>query len=275
MSVPKPPRYHRAFEHPGEDAGIHEARERFFHALHRVEPRVTGDLTGEPLMLYRPIYQAWRAKTDRYTGWFLGMEFGSLPGWSHFEYATSRDPESHRWLRDLLLKWSRKWRLTDGWCLEAAVETLADLSAGDDDPPAPRPLHYLGQRMVELPFNEDALRFTFSRRGWEPTLESWGTASDRLTDAFKRELAAYRERVERQAKDAGLKPPRQGRHRKGDHLEWLARYVVGYEDVDDIVSSSDTPLSRQAVEQAIDGAAARIGLTIPERQAPLRTSHAT
>lgn len=257
MSVPKPPRYHRAFEHPGEDAGIHEARERFFHALHRVEPRVTGDLTGEPLMLYRPIYQAWRAKTDRYTGWFLGMEFGSLPGWSHFEYATSRDPESHRWLRDLLLKWSRKWRLTDGWCLEAAVETLADLSADDDDPPAPRPLFYLGQRAVELPFGEDALRFSFSRRGWEPTLESWGTAKDRLKDAFERELQAYKVRVAAMASEAGLVKPPQPRDRGHDHMKWLARVVIDEDSYSLIARESGT--SRQAVSEAVQKQAAACG----------------
>jgi hypothetical protein len=266
MSSVRGPHPSRAFEHPGEDAGVHEERERFFQVLHRVEPRVAGDLMGEPLTLYRPIYEAWRSQTDRYTGWFLGMEFGPLPGWSHFEHVTSRDPASHHRLRELLLRWSRKWRLVDEWCLEAAAETLASLSADGDDP-APRPLHYLGSRMIELPFSEDTLRFTFSRRGWEPTLESWAAASDRLTDAFEGELKAYRERVEHLVRETGLTPPRRGRLREGDHLEWLARYVVGRESSDEIADSLG--ISRQAVEAGYHGAAGRIGLTLPDRQIPI------
>lgn len=246
----------RAFENPGDDASVDEARQRFFHAFHHVEPRVTGDLMSEPLTLYRPIYQAWRTRTDRYTGWSFGMLWGSLPGWEHFKHATSRDPTEHRRLRDLLLTWSKKWRLTDEWCLQAAVETLADLS-GDGDDPAPRPLYSLGTGMVELPFPEDALRFTFSSRGWEPTLESWSSAKDWIEDAFRRELQAYKEHVEAMARDAGLSQPSQPRDRGDDHMKWLARVVIDEDSYSLIARESGK--TRQAVSKAVRKQAAAMG----------------
>jgi hypothetical protein len=65
------PRAFRAFEHPAEDAGVHEARERFLHAVHRVQPGVSRDLMGEPLALYRPIYRAWEARRPAGQGWSM------------------------------------------------------------------------------------------------------------------------------------------------------------------------------------------------------------
>lgn len=261
----------RAFERPDETASVHEARERFFQAVNRVEPRVSNDLMGEPLALYRPIYRERIARhsTERWLGWGFAMLWGWLPGWNHFEYATdAHDPPSHVQLRELLLKWSKRWRLQDAWCLESAVETLAMMSASDDDPPQ-TPLYYLGTRMIELPFAEDETAFSFHSHGWEPTLEGWGLAAQRITDKFNRELQAYRKHVENLARDEGLVQTRGTRIRKGDPLEWLARYVVGWETSEEIAAS--VGVSRQAVDSARDRTKRLIGLTVPDRQTPLST----
>lgn len=260
-----------AFERPNEDRGVHAARERFFHAVHRVQPRVSNDLMGEPLALYRPIYEERMEshRTGPQLGWSWAMDYGWLPDWSHFQYATDvHDPQSHVQLRELLLKWSRRWRLADSWCLEAAVETLAMMSA-DESGPLPVPLYYLGTRMVELPFAEEEMKFSFQSRGWEPTLENWGSAAARMTEKFNRELQLYRERVENLARDEGLVQPRGERTRKGDHLEWLARYVVGYETYDEIAAAVGA--TRQAVEPAVQAKAVAIDLTIPHRQTSVRS----
>ncbi|MBA3449845.1 MAG: hypothetical protein H0T18_01385 [Chloroflexia bacterium] len=48
----------RAYETPGEDVAVHATRALFFQAVHRIEPRVVDELMGEPLALYRPIFEA-------------------------------------------------------------------------------------------------------------------------------------------------------------------------------------------------------------------------
>lgn len=263
-----------AFERADETAGVHAARERFFQAVHRVEPRVSGDLMGQPLTLYRPIYQDYQERTASHRGglcpgWAFAMQSGWLPGWTHFLYATdAHDPPSHGELRDVLQKWSRRWRLLDPWCLESAVETLARMSADDEDP-APEPLHYLGTRMIEMPFGEEEIVFSFQSKGWYPTLESWDWAAERIRDKFNRELRAYRERVERLARDEGFVPTKRERTRAGDHLEWLARYVVGWETYDEIAAA--VGVTRQAVADAVQAKAVAIDLEIPERRTPLRS----
>lgn len=255
----------RAFERPDEDAGVHEARERFFHAVYRVQPRVSGDLMGEPLALYRPIYEAWAAQHPG-VGWSWGLDLGHLPGWTYFNYATAEhDPPAYVELRDALLKWSRRWRLANDWCLEAAVETLVSLSG--DDAPTPGPLYYLGARMIELPFPDEETRFSFQCRGWQPTLENWDTAREWIEEAFQSALAAHKDRLEALARAEGLITPRRPRDRAGDHLEWLARYVVGRETTQEIADAEG--VSRQAVDKAISGAKHRIDLTTPKRQTPL------
>ncbi len=260
------PRAFRAFEHPAEDAGVHEARERFLHAVHRVQPGVSRDLMGEPLALYRPIYRAWEARRPAGQGWSMALDWGGLPGWTYFKYAIAEhDPPAYVELRDALLKWSGWWRLVDDWCLEATVETLASLSG--DDAPTPGPLYYLGARMIEMPFPEEATRFSFQCRGWQPTLENWETAREWIEEAFQSALAAHKDCLEALARAEGLITPRRPRDRAGDHLEWLARYVVGRETTQEIADAEG--ISRQAVDKAIAGAEHKIDLATPKRQTPL------
>lgn len=253
----------RAFEHPDEDAGLHQRRQYFFEVVHRLEPRVSAELMDEPLKLYRPMFNAAVSRSPSQSG--LGWRWWeSAPTWSTFKFATeSHDPPEALCLRDLLLRWSHKWRLEDDWCLEAAVETLAEWSAEGDDP-EPRPLYYLGTQMIEIPFNEEELRFSFSHRGWSPTLETWETAKEWIDDGYREALKEYKERVERLSRERGLVPVRQTKHRVGDHMEWLARVVLD-EDEYDRIAADHGSITRQAVSKAVRMQAREIGLeSIPE-----------
>lgn len=253
----------RAFEHPGEVGGLHQRRQYFFEVVHRMEPRVSADLMGEPLALYRPLFEAAldRLPPDSGLGWRWS---DAVPTWSTFKYATeSHDPLEALRLRDLLLRWSHKWRLEDEWCLEAAVQTLAQWSAEGDNP-VPRPLYYLGAQMIEISFNEEELRFSFSHRGWFPTLETWETAKEWIDDGYREALKKYKKRVERLSRDAGLVPVRQTRNRAGDHMEWLVRVVLHQDEYECIAAGYDN-LTRQAVSGAVKKQVRAIGLqSIPE-----------
>ena len=136
----------RAYEAPGEDVDVHAARALFFHAVHRIEPRVARELMDEPLALYRPIFEAELAGVPEVErrSW---RAFGAFPHWDTIVSASECDPKELRELRTVLRHWAHKWRLEDDWCLEAAAETLAILSAAGDAA-EPQPLHYLGTRMM-------------------------------------------------------------------------------------------------------------------------------
>jgi len=259
----------RAFERPGEDAGVHGGRGLFFAAVHQVEPRVVRDLMGEPLALYRPLFEAALAHLpeDRRT-WGRWRYAEAHPGWDTFRYAVPTSSPEVRQLRDLLLRWSRKWRLGDAWCLAAAVDTLADLSAAGDAA-EPGPLSYPWATMIEIPFSDAEMRFTFSDRGWSPTLVRWERFEGWLDDAYERAKRDYKERIEALCRDEGLVAVTPRRQRKGDHFDWLARSQVGRDTYSEIARAVGT--TRQGVSKAVKAAAASIGLTPADDGGPNAT----
>jgi hypothetical protein len=266
----------RAYEAPGEDIAVHAARALFFQAVHRIEPRVVGELMGEPLALYRPIFEARLegVPEDQRHWWRAGEWF---PHWDTTFYASKHDLKELHELRALLLHWAHKWRLEDDWCLEAAAETLAIFSAAGDTV-EPEPLHYLGTRMIEIPFADSELRFAFSNRGWSPTLTSWEDAEKFIDWHYGEVKKAYRERINALCRERGLQRVRKTRMRGGDHFEWVARYQVGRELWTEIAEVETARLkvkgkpgiSADAVAKAVREKAQLLGLTLAEVERPGR-----
>jgi hypothetical protein len=272
----------RAFESPDEDVGVHAAREMFFRAVHRVNPRVVGSLMAESLPLYRPLFEAGLAQVpEQKRHWWRTFDW--YPSWGRFKYASERDPVEVRRLRELLPEWADRWRLwvvdpEDDWCLEAAIETLALMSAAGDKA-KPDPLYYLGSRMIEIPFSDAERRFEFSHAGWVPTLQGWEVAEARLDASFMRAKKAYKERMQRMSGERGLKAVRGIRDRKGDHFEWLALYQVGRErwvwiaeeETKRLASVGDpTGVTADAIAKAVRGKAKLIGLKLADTDHPGR-----
>ena len=266
----------RAYEAPDEDAGVHAARALFFQAVHRVETRVVGDLMGEPLALARPIFQARLASVpeERRPWW---RTFDGFLSWGTIAYASDRDSKELHELRALLLHWAHKWRLEDDWCLEAAVKTLAILSAAGDTA-EPQPLHYPGTRMIELPFADSELRFEFSNSGWSPTLTSWEVAEKWIDWHYGQVKKAYRERIDALCRERGLQPVRGTKVRAGDHFEWVARFQVGRElwteiaevETERLRTRGKPGVSADAVAKAVREKAQLLGLTLAEVERPGR-----
>lgn len=260
----------RGLEHPDEDATKHENRWRFLQAVHRVQPRVSGDLMGEPLDLFRPILEQAIARLPaehRDTWRYRDVE----PTWGWFKHADAWQEQHHPGslrLREYLLHWAHTWRLEDEWILETAVETLVHYSI-DRDQPTLMPLHYSGHMMgIADPFSDEEIGFTFDPDdGWTASIESWAAAKDRLTASFNGALREYRQRVEAMYREEGFEPLSGTRSRGGDHYEWLARHVVEREKFTEIARSTSTGVERQAVSPAVKDKAALIGPTLPsERQ---------
>lgn len=285
--VPNSPRRRmpsrRGFQRPGDDHAKHETRELFFRAVHEVSPRVTGELIDNALPLYRPLFDAavTRLPEERRFLWRTAL---IVPSWPSMKYASDAGPPVLRQLRDYLLEWQSWWRLREDescgeeWCLVAAVETLAELS-DEGDNPKPKPLHYLGQRMIDIPFRDDELRFdfSFSHPGWSPTLEGWtatreragedwGAPFDRIWDdllrAARAALVDYKTRIDALAREEGLEVPTALRDRTHDHLTWLARCTTGREHFSEV--ARDDEVSTTAVGKAVHLQARMIGLALPD-----------
>lgn len=263
----------RAFEEAGEIAGQRAGRALFFQAVHRVEPQVVADLMGEPLSIYRPLFEVliaslpaerrpWWRTVDRYIHW------------NAIRYAQWCDPPAMHRLRELLVGWSEKWNLDDDWCLEAAAETLAVMSAAGDAI-EPQPLVAGADEGIVIPFSEEELGFEFSHRGWSPTLETWESAEARLDAAFAEAKKAYREHISGLCVGRGLR--RVGRQYKGrltkagyDPWTCLAMHQVcemTYEDIAGQCSLADpdAKVVETTIGSAVRKAADRIGLTLRDR----------
>lgn len=253
----------RAFQSKDEEAAVHAGRALFLQAVHRVEPTVSAWLMGEPLDLYHPLFVQALASlpADHRTFW---RSYERAPGWSFFKYASEHEADECHRLRDLLVRWSHLFHLTDDWLVAAAVATLAEWSSAPEDP-KPMPLRYLGQTMIETPFSDEDLSFRFSDRGWMPTLETWDHFTKRLNEHYQEAKSEYRRRVEQLVKDEELDDGKRKRQSKGDHFDWLARYQVGDEGWTDIARKDG--VTDGAPQKAVLKLARFIGLT--PRKAPL------
>src|SRR5215217_87785 len=264
----------RAYEAPGEDAAVHAARALFFQAVHRIKPGVVSALMNKPLALYRPIFEAGLAGVpeDQRPEW---RALDTFLHWDTIVSASEHDPEELRQLRAALLDWAHRWRLEDDWCLEAAAETLADLSAAGDGAEA-QPLHYLGTPMSKRPFTDRELRFEFSSRGWSPTLTSWEEAQKWMDECYEDAKQAYREHIIGLCRERGLQPVRGAKVRAGDHFEWVARFQVGWELWTEIAQVETERLKAQgkrgvtgdAVAKAVQEKARLLGLTLADVKRP-------
>lgn len=251
----------RAFEEADETINVSAGRALFFHAVHRMAPQVVGDLMGEPLRLYRPIFAAsMESLPPERRGWWKA--FGWFPGWGHIHHANQHDPpEIHR-LRRLLIEWGDKWGLADDWCLTAAVETLAVLSAAGEDA-MPAPIYYPGAEMVKMPFSDSELELVFRHRGWSPTIERWEVAEERIREGFDQALRGYRERVERLCDQEGLSRVMETRRRGIDRWDCLAaQQVLGktYDKIGEELSAEGDE-SVEAIGRKVRAARRLIGLT--------------
>jgi len=123
------------------------------------------------------------------------------------------------------------------------------------------------------PVSPQERRLVFQDPGWNPAEETWAAAEKRIRQAFEQHLKAYRERIERRARERGFKRPAEKRARSGPedlHFEWLVRHQVqGWtcERIAEEYGGADQAVSPVAIDRAIRETARLIGLRItPHRK---------
>jgi hypothetical protein len=95
-----------------------------------------------------------------------------------------------RRLTKRLDRWSSNFRLWDEWCVEAAENKLAELSAADGGA-APSAMSYPWLPMAEASLPKDETAFVISDR-WLPGLEPWEVFAQRVQDELDNYRPAWR-----------------------------------------------------------------------------------
>jgi hypothetical protein len=190
------------------------ARLRFLAAVSHVAPGVLKDLAGAPLNAAR---SAWNERN---------VEF---PDWLEL-HASSGAP-----IREALLGWARRWRVSDTWCMQAAVLTLGtwvtDESLCDERSWYLQPM---GGESDGFGAKDLSFQIPGSPKETRPSLEPGTFHFDPRREtrdeavararAIAKELEAFIDRTLDRAEEAGLQGSRATA--PPEHFEWLASYQV-------------------------------------------------
>lgn len=263
------------------------AREEFLRQIKRTAPQVLSELAKHALPIYRDIYpiniesdvelalyyftlRNWRdlrsplfqplirelnEPPDK--GRFIPNEF-----YLHTELSGDlknlRDKLSN--LEDALCRWSERFNLTDEWCLDHALQTLAHwVSSGELE-------NFDWQyKLKSYDFEEsngDGIR-TFKYLAWNPEADTWSSYKQRTEKALAEELANYRKQVEQSVKASKQYIARE--KTSGEHYKWLIYFQIEGLTVEGVIIKYQLKghriPSRSSVSEAIYSLASLIDLT--------------
>ena len=134
-----------------------EARRAYFRALEEHWPEVLDGLVRDVLPLYEP---RWHTEAK--------LRFLVIDRWEYFQQGTERKN-----LRDALQKWAAKFRITEAWILDAALETLL-IYCPQVQPTTNAPREKGSVRFWRIPLDFHPV-FTpaFDRAVWYPPQRGW------------------------------------------------------------------------------------------------------
>jgi len=172
---------------------------------------------------------------------------------------------------DALRAWGERWNLSDPWCLSTALLTLqawrdtGGKARGEWEHP---PADYVLPDGYLPSHGETLAGLTFRHPGWEPTATFYTRPEARaaILRAFTAQLDDYLEMMEQRAREAGLVPTPETR--TPEHFDWLAAHQVQGLSLSEV--AREACRSRQAVSQAVAGAAELIELTLRPASKPGR-----
>jgi hypothetical protein len=202
-----------------------EARRLFLEAIRGEVPNVLDHLAGEPLTLFRPLWEraVGSLSEEQARAWYLHIDWN----WNRFKYADhAQDPDAAT-LRERLTHWAQWWNLDssdDDWLMDRVVETLQSWCA------FPGPLERNGPawandpRSTTFELSRAEQEITLPAYTWNPQGEREPIARQRIRDDFERRLAAEFDRIN------SIAAKRLARTRKlgsGDaRFRWLVFYQV-------------------------------------------------
>ncbi len=287
-------------EWPEREASTAHGRFLFIQAVDNVKPTVRLQLACEPFERYEQLWHT-RLLVDRDSAFdlrkltwpMLDAAGNDVPG----------TPNEFTPLRNSLKSWSVRWKLTDPWCLDIALETLYSWCRDDqmveDKPDSEEYSHGdIGHRYWSLAFSpgpadranddhqfdfslhgggtlncnllvsavHDDHRFDFSHEGWQPT-QTRAEAAMIIRRAFEEELRAYLYRIGASAESRGMvRTPE--RLKAVQHFEWLASYHIERARYSELAKAAD--VDTDTVRSAVQSRAAEIGLTLRKPDPPGR-----
>lgn len=149
--------------------------------------------------------------------------------------------------------WAERYSLTDPWHMEWVRKTLRRWATSPEN----------AERLY-VPFPSESWwalpeqRFTFEAPGWnDPSVLSRTQIEERLRDLFERELAAFLDAREREARAAAWVEPPEKRSRKVSpetHFEWAVLHRVYGMSAGDILRRDDwngEPVDEANIKQRI------------------------
>jgi hypothetical protein len=242
--------------------GEHDARQRFLAAVHRLESAVLAELHSDPMTEFR------NAGPPR----AVPYEWRLVEGIERTRTRRFGD------LRKSLLGWAQKWRLTDRWCLDWALETLwfwqqveeEDRRARDARgeistsaaSAASTPDGWHSWHGGRKPFSAPPLKPPIAV-GWNPAEETHLAFVERIRSLWEEYLRRYCDDVEKIAREAGF-TERTTEIREPHHFLWLAGFQVRGWSAGAIAEAVGVVTPR-GVQKAIADLAKSIGLTRRER----------
>jgi hypothetical protein len=175
--------------------------------------------------------------------------------WSH-EFAGAVDPKRID-LSDRLAKWGKKWRLSDEWIYDIALDTMTWWTTRPSWPNMWHHTRHWGLTSKDVP-----APFTIYEEWW---FEPWREFRSRILnqlDAYKSDIDACHLRL-------GFDPKAVGNSRH--HSQWLARFQVGRESPNSIrvwhEKERGERLAESAITKGYTRLASRIGLTLRTKRA--------
>jgi len=238
-----------------------KARQAYFMALRKYWPELLDSLRENALPKYRPHWLPFTAavvigdverdatlsRLNAKDGMF------QLESWD----ALQNDSERTELLKSLQ-EWGARFRITEAWIFQVALDTLQGYSAYPDTPIGfARPKGSEGAWFwLYVPRNPfSTFEPKFSKLGedvWFPQ-QDWKVFRTRLLADFTSQLEAYRRMAEK-------------RFKATDNLtrdaEWTARYQKGETAIDIASGLKRYKDSEQAVYRAVDRFALAIGLNL-------------
>lgn len=241
-------------------------RRQFLDTVRQIAPQVLVTLRDEVLPTYREaqplVLNATPRRTLRVHGRRRGRRVNLFDSvlrshWGPTIALSDRDFASHTAsLRDALIRWVDHFGLSAEWTLKVALATLRSWSR---HPEALEQLAWEHRRISwDAAVTGEEATFVFRHRYWDPASETWSDFWQEICAAFNEYGAFYRKKVEAIAESKGFR--RAPQKRAQEHFEWLARYQMKRESLEDI--SSSVPITRQAVSRAINELAGLIELPL-------------
>lgn len=181
-------------------------------------------------------------------------EWHTLPFWDVFR-------EELADLRDELVKWAHLFNLTDSWCLDRSVAFLFDDRF-------PKRWGYAG-RPSRRRIEDDDWGFEFAPKlsGWQPVLESWKEAEDRLKGQFAEALQQHREMTLQSIEERGRVPIQQRVSTR--HFVWTVLYQVERWTYSEIAAHYRIQSTKSVVDP-VQQVAGMIGLKLRKPSPPGR-----